>query len=266
MSTKIQWTDESWNPIIGCTKISEGCLNCYAEKMANRLSAIALSKSNEEIGFDISGIGNYSLVTNNGKWNGITKKVPSALEKPFHWKKPRKIFVCSMGDLFHESVPFEWIDQIFMIIAQLSRHTFQILTKRPDVMLKYFSRFKFKLFDTWEYEWPLNNVWLGVTTENQEQADKRISILLQIPAKVRFISCEPLLNEIHIERYLISGADGFPEEMDKYHDWIDWVIVGPETGPKARPMQKEWIDNLAIQCLNFDVPFFDKKDILGKGI
>lgn len=262
MSTKIEWTNETWNPIIGCTKISEGCTNCYAEKFAHRLASKALKDDSSEY-FDYSGIGAYAMVTLDGKWNGKTQIVPKALEKPLHWKKPRMIFVCSMGDLFHESIPFEWIDQVMEIIAMCPQHTFQVLTKRPKRMLEYFDNEPG--WTTVADEYPLPNLWLGVTVENQKHKN-RILDLLKCRAKIRFVSCEPLLSEINLYPFLDEYI-GPSETM--HYDWLNglnWVIAGPETGPGKRPMKKEWIELLYNQCQHYKVPFFDKKNILGKNI
>ncbi|MFA6281872.1 MAG: DUF5131 family protein, partial [Candidatus Omnitrophota bacterium] len=145
MSTKIEWTNETWNPVVGCSKISEGCENCYAEKMACRLTSMEYaeydrSHDGEASMSDAKPVGYYDSVTDLSKrqWNGRTVLVESALEKPLHWKKPRKIFVCSMGDLFHESVPFDWVDKVMAIIVLCPQHTFQVLTKRPERMAEYF--------------------------------------------------------------------------------------------------------------------------------
>lgn len=246
MGTKIQWTNETWNPIIGCSKISEGCQNCYAEKMAFRLAHIKNTGYYEKV-----------LAWNKamfGEWNGITHRNESALKKPLSWKKPRMIFVCSMGDLFHESVPFEWIDKVFTIMAMSPEHTFQILTKRPERMKEYIEEIHVETF---------KNIWIGVTAENQEQANKRIPVLLEIPAAKRFVSCEPLLSNIDLSfncQFIHEDNEGYGVDAIK---GLDWIIAGPETGPKARPMQKEWIENLYSQCELTNVPFFDKKNTLG---
>ena len=231
--SKIEWTNETWNPIIGCSKISAGCQNCYAEKMAHRLflnpkAPIA-----------------YAQVVYNGNWNGRTGFIHSALDKPLQWKKPRKIFVCSMGDLFHESVNFHAIIEVFEIISRCPQHTFQILTKRPERMKEFFE-FASNPFAN------LPNVWLGVTTENQEMANKRIPILMEIPAAKKFISVEPMLEQIDIRHWFVR--------LHWMHnvDPLDWVICGGETGLNARLIQAEWVKSLRDQCLKHDVPFFFK--------
>ena len=212
MGTKIRWTDETWNPVVGCTKVSEGCQNCYAEKMAFRLANMKKCKYREVVyGYDPK----YDKKA--GKWNGKTYCDESALDKPLHWKKPRRIFVCSMGDLFHESVPFEFIGKVMSVAAKHIGRThhlpkqsvFQFLTKRPERMLE---------FSKWASPngtpFP-DNFWLGVTAENQKEADKRIPILLQIPAAKRFVSVEPLLSKINIKKYLTNIPFGV--ECDYEH-------------------------------------------------
>lgn len=295
MSTKIEWCEETWNPIIGCSHISPGCDNCYAEKMAKRLARMSGTSYYREvvmIDFDT----NKASAT----WNGFTHLVESAFEKPLRWKKPRTIFVCSMGDLFHESVPFEWIDKV-MAIAAITPHTYLILTKRPERMKEYFSQDLNSLVARWENtgyfigvvddnedyfihnigypitnsqmcsEFPLSNVWLGVTAENQQQADKRIPLLLQIPAAKRFVSVEPMLGPVGL-RSIQSGNEEFINAligMKKFSaqhvavmpekcSMLDWVIVGGETGPNVRPMQPDWVRSLRDQCQSAGVPFFFK--------
>jgi protein gp37 len=171
-----------------------------------------------------------------------------------------------MGDLFHESVPFEWIDKIIDVIRWNKQHTFQILTKRPERMKGYFTEHvpdKYYM-ENGNY---LDNLWLGVTSENQEQANKRIPILLLIPAVKRFVSCEPLLSEIDFHQkhnnYFQGVVTENNGEIEFYGAAIHWVIAGPETGHNARPMQKEWIKGLQEQCKSAKVPFFDKKNTLG---
>jgi len=251
--TKIEWTNETWNPIIGCSKVSEGCLNCYAEKFAYRLSQNPITTKHYSNVLDL--VTGWKVF----RWNGKTALIESALEKPFHWKKPRMIFVCSMGDLFHESVPCEWINKVFNIIDQCPQHIFQILTKRPKRIIEFI-----KKVDMW---WDMKNVWWGITCENQKTADERISVLLEIPTKVRFVSCEPLLSEIDITEYLGKVPPGV--HNGKYLEWIDgvnWIIAGKETGHGARPMKIEWLKSLYEQCKSAGVPFFDKRNELGLNI
>ena len=243
MSTKINWTDETWNPIIGCSKISPGCKNCYAEKMAYRLSKIKHTEY-------------YGHVLHGKNWNGLTSyHFKEGLKKPLKWKKPRMIFVCSMSDIFHENVSFWWIDEVFEIIEKCPQHTFQILTKRPEIMQRYFSRNQCKIIP--------DNVWLGVTAENQEQANKRIPVLLQIPAKIHFVSVEPMLSEIdlfNVDNEINQKMSEIePKEMFFSADYIDWVICGGESGHNARLMSSEWARSLKDQCKEANVPFFFKQ-------
>lgn len=256
MSSKIEWTNESWNPIVGCSKVSEGCRNCYAERMARRLKAMGQKQ--------------YDRVVDENGWTGIAELVGDAMiMKPSTWKHPRKVFVCSMSDLFGESVLAVAIDEVMNAIQTYNRHTFQILTKRPERMAAYFS----------SHPVP-DNVWLGVTVENQEQADKRIPLLLQTPAQVRFVSIEPMLGPVDLKRYLLhefqpgdpdygwemecsaDGPDGmrqcgYPPDAHPIPG-ISWAICGGETGPGARPMHPDWVRNLRDQCVNAEVPFFFK--------
>lgn len=208
--TKIEWTDKSWNPMHGCTELSEACVNCYAKVMARRLQ-----------GNHVKGYENGFKVTLH----------PDKLNEPFAWKKPSMVFVCSMGDLFHKDVPFEYIDRIFDVIRKTPQHTYQILTKRAERMAEY--------FDTKPTP---KNVWLGVTCESKLHYD-RISHLRYIPATVRFISCEPLLGDVR-DIYLVG---------------IDWVITGGESGVCARRTPKEWFTNLRDACLRWNTPFFFKQ-------
>jgi protein gp37 len=208
--SKIEWTEATWNPSIGCDKVSAGCKFCYAETMALRLQAMGTA----------------------GYENGFEFKIlPNRLNHPVKIKKPTKFFVNSMSDLFHEKMPFEYLDEIFNIIRDTPQHTYQILTKREDNLEKYFTN---RIVP--------NNVWLGVTVEI-EKTKNRIDILRNIQAKIRFISIEPLLEDI--------GA------LDL--TGIHWVIVGGESGYKARPMQQEWVINIQEQCDNQEVSFFFKQ-------
>lgn len=216
----IEWTDATWNPVTGCTKVSPGCKHCYAETFAERWRGIPGHPY--EQGFDL-------------------KLHPDRLELPLHWKKPRRIFVNSMSDLFHEKVSFEFIEKIFCVMCNYytSHHTFQVLTKRPEKMIQYFKAVTRYAGLT---ELP-RNIWLGVSVENQEYADKRIPMLLKVPAAVRFLSCEPLLGPISL-----GNLNG-----------IHWVIVGGESGPGARPVQRDWVEDIKSQCIQYDVPFFFKQ-------
>ena len=211
MSTKIEWTEETWNPITGCTKISDGCKNCYAEKMAFRLQA--MGTKGYEKGFHLT-------------------LQPQRLEEPIKNKKTTFYFVNSMSDLFHEKVPFEYIDKVFDTIRKTPWHKYQILTKIADIMYNYF-----------QSRTVPDNAWIGVTAENQKQGKPRIDLLRKIDAKIHFLSIEPLLEDLG--------------ELDLTN--IQWVIVGGESGPNARPMKEEWVLNIQKQCDNKNVAFFFKQ-------
>lgn len=233
-TTKIEWAERVWNPVTGCDKVSPGCQNCYAERMAKRLRGRHGYPKDEPFKVTLH---------------------PDRLDQPLKWRKPSRIFVCSMGDLFHEDVPDEFIDQIFFKIVRAKRHNFLILTKRPLRMWKYIETFRVPI-TTGSYHKDFEHLWLGVTAENQEQADKRIPILLQIPAAVRFVSIEPMLEGISLAKWC------HPEEEETTHifgETFDWVIVGAESGAKRRPPQIEWIENIVEQCRNADVPIFVKQ-------
>lgn len=264
--TKIEWADQVWNPVTGCSKISEGCQNCYAERMAKRMAG------------------------RNGYPNEDPFKVtlhPDRLTDPIKWKRPRRIFVNSMGDLFHEEVDEEFIAKVFAIMNIASWHTFIVLTKRPQRMKELLNNEDFQFHCGWfesqavrelkienynrQYKWPFPNVWLGVTTENQAAADERIPLLLQTPAAIRLVSAEPLLEPI-LFYYEDGMTDCYP--LKGYYESltvnlgivaksgpmpkIDWLIAGGETGPGARPMHPDWVHNIKNQCLRDNVPFFFK--------
>jgi protein gp37 len=206
----IEWTESTWNPVTGCSKISAGCQNCYAERMAKRLQA--MGQANYKNGFQ------------------VTLHEP-LLELPLHWRKPQMIFVNSMSDLFHEEVPEDFIRTIFGVMQKASWHRFQILTKRVERAAAI----------TEKLPWP-DNVWMGVTVENADYLG-RIEYLRRIPASVRFLSLEPLIGPIPAIN--LKG--------------IDWVIVGGESGPGARPMKPEWVSKIKENCQKASVPFFFKQ-------
>lgn len=267
--TKIEWTDVTWNPIRGCKEVSPGCENCYAAAMAARFSGP---------GKPYEGLATFA----NGKprWTGDVLVVEKALTEPLRWKKPRRVFVNSMSDLFHKSIPDEVIDSIFAVMAMCPQHTFQILTKRPERMLAYLRQVASEgdmnrwacrsaemakspcapgIFD--DLEWPLPNVWLGVSVEDQERAS-RIDHLVQTPAAVRFISAEPLLGPLDLGKWISHpncslGSWDNPTIIDPPP--IDQVIVGGESGPHARPMHPNWARSLRDQCLSAGVPYFFKQ-------
>ncbi len=208
--SSIEWTESTWNPVTGCTKVSAGCANCYAERMAKRLHA--MGQANYVNGFRVT-------------------CHPHVLSLPLRWKKPQRIFVNSMSDLFHEDVPESFIREVFDVMARASWHQFQILTKRAARLANLGP----------ELAWP-SNVWMGVTVENAA-CTSRIAQLRSVPAAVRFLSMEPLLNN--------------PGDLDLAG--IDWVIVGGESGPGARPMDKQWVIDVKRQCQAAGVPFFFKQ-------
>lgn len=234
--TKIEWADKSWNPVVGCTKISPGCQNCYAERMAARLENIAYKTGNQKLHDKY-----YPTITYNGTWTGKVSLCPDALDEPLRWKKPSRIFVCSMGDLFHEDVEPSFIQDVFWKMEECSQHIFMVLTKRPERMRKLLH-----VFYKGSQRILPKHIWLGVTAENQEQADKRIPILLQIPAAVRFISYEPALGPVD---FGLVGGPGDP----------DWIIAGGESGPHARPAHPDWFRSAREQCQAAGVPFMFKQ-------
>ena len=209
-TTKIEWTDKTWNPITGCTKYSAGCAHCYAEVMARRLKAMGLKKY--QSGFELS-------------------LHEETLNEPLNWKKAHNIFVCSMSDLFHKDVPFEFVDKIMRVIEMTPQHRYQILTKRAERMYEYFQTRKVP-----------DNVWLGVTVECRS-VKSRIDLLRLIPAKIHFLSCEPLLESLGILD--LTG--------------IEWVIVGGESGQSARLMKEEWVIEIKKQVENQKSVFFFKQ-------
>ena len=222
-NTRIEWTDATWNPVAGCSIVSAGCVNCYAMEMAKRLQAMGVEK------YD-------GLTRRSGKrtiWNGIVREDRTALEIPLHWKKPKKIFVNSMSDLFHEGVSDAFISEVWQVMAATPRHYYQILTKRPERMREFVCS---KIKDV------MPNVWLGTSIENAEVSE-RADALRAIPAAIRFISFEPLI-----------GSVG-PINLRGIH----WAIVGGESGKSARPVREEWIDEIYDQCTRYETAFFFKQ-------
>lgn len=263
---KISWLNmpgyqpETWNPIVGCSKVSPGCDNCYAERMANRLThalgGLGTGKNQD------AWIG-YSDVITNSRWNGQTALIKSALHKPLTWQTPRIVFVCSMGDIFHESVNPGAFQMVLDRISRCRQHIFILLTKRPENVMPLMNRVG------WGLPFP-PNVWIGVTAENQEQANIRIPILLSIPAAKRFVSIEPMLGpvELGVIHYADANIDSLNGLYNTYPDgqWtqktikkLDWVICGGESGSKARPMHPDWVRSVRDQCASANVPFFFKQ-------
>lgn len=253
--TKIEWTERRWNPVTGCSKVSQGCKFCYAETMAKRF-------------------------WKNRKFTDILIHL-ERLREPIKWKKPGLVFVNSMSDLFHPSIPFQFIDLVFAVMAIAKNQTFQILTKRPERMIEYFifkdrdwkhpgmqadERIRFQTYHQFgkgippnEWSWPLKNVWLGISCEGQATADARIPILIKTPAAVRFISAEPLLGPIDFDKYFYASNldDNGIEGVESGN--IDWVIAGGESGTQARPMHPDWVRSIRNQCISAKVDFFFKQ-------
>ncbi len=310
LNTKIQWTDATWSPVTGCTKVSAGCKHCYAEAQFPRTA----SGQTITTGYRRAGCFGDRPVTRPRRFTDV-RCHPDRLDKPLHWRKPRRVFVNSMSDLFHEDVPDEFIDLVFGVMALTqhvgrcrardcdhegtcenvdppTQHTYQILTKRPERMRVYMqSLTRDRLTDGARASWaftdgafddlplPLPNVWLGVSVENQDHED-RIRILLDTPAAVRFVSAEPLLGPVDFSYGQLSGCDacctgdrcpGPPECMRRDRRSchvcngtasginLDWVIVGGESGPKARPCDVLWIRSIVEQCKAAGVACFVKQ-------
>jgi len=287
--TKIEWTEATWNPITGCSVTSPGCTNCYAMKLAGTRLAHHPSRTG------------LTTDTKAGPvWTGETRFNEEWLTQPLKWRRPRRIFVCAHGDLFHESVPDEWIDRVFAVMALAPQHTFQVLTKRAARMREYVSRHDTsKVGDSittnafWlnsatrgyrgsggSAVWPLPNVWLGVSVEDQTRADERIPDLLATPAAVRWLSCEPLLGpvilsdlyEVATGRLLDPLTGDWQDRVIERNNCylavnstygsgpkLDWIVVGGESGPGARPMHNDLAQSIVDQCMAADVPVFVKQ-------
>lgn len=229
-SSAIEWTEATWNPIVGCSKVSAGCKHCYAERMASRLVAIA--RAAENAGRNPGRTQNYvGTINRHGHWSGKLILDYSALEQPKQWKSPKTIFVNSMSDLFQEGVPLDFIQAVFEVMNSCPQHTFQVLTKRPHLAAKFAQKL------TWT-----SNIWIGTSVEDARYTG-RIKHLQKIPGAVRFLSIEPLLGAI--SKLPLSG--------------INWVIVGGESGPGARPMKKEWVRQIRDRCIAQGIPFFFKQ-------
>lgn len=300
-TSAIEWTDATWNPVRGCSRVSPGCVNCYAERQAARFAKDSL---------DPQGSGPFAgfvhKVNGHPAWTGKVELVEKHLTDPLHWKQPKRIFVNSMSDLFHEALPDETIDRAFAVMALCPQHAFQILTKRPERMLEWASR-KFVDGDvqvhandlrdrhriawpvqlaalagriSWDHAhgleksgdaliitdtavWPLPNVWLGVSVEDQQRADERIPLLLQTPAAVRFVSYEPALGPVDFGDYLghhLGCCWGPVGDCDcDTKGRLDWIIVGGESGPGARPFDLGWARETIAQCKAANVACFVKQ-------
>ncbi len=295
--TNISWTDKVWNPVVGCSRVSAGCENCYAETFANRLEAMGQARYK-----GLTVIGKHGA-----RWTGEVRQVPEVLAAPLGWRKGLRVFVNSMSDLFHEAVPFEYVAAVFGVMSACPQHKFQVLTKRPERALEFFawvdkrgtdgeSMFpddprEWRIHqllnvssrkagaDVWSHrggQWPLPNVHLGVSVEDQRRADERIPILLRCPAAVRWVSAEPLLGPISMwaddegvlrgPGVVVSGGmtpstpDNPPEGYDDSYPGLDWVVVGGESGAGHRPADPAWIDSIVSQCTAVGVPVFVKQD------
>jgi protein gp37 len=311
----INWTDQTWNPVRGCTRVSQGCTNCYAERMAARFSGL---------GEPYEGLAKNT--PQGPRWTGEVKLIPEHLRDPLRWQKPRRIFVNSMSDLFHEKLSDEAIAAVFGIMAAAGKHTFQVLTKRPDRMSRWFvwldqmaercasifpddslawrrahvlssaalrnalglassERKQLRAGELEARGWPLPNVWLGTTTEDQPAAEKRVPHLLETPAVVRFLSVEPMLGPVDLANIdvlagLSCAADLPPHPRIHLNAFtghlcgpdefmgarIHWVICGGESGPRARRMDPTWAEDVAKQCATAHVAFHFKQlgDVLAR--
>lgn len=275
-NSSIEWTDRTWNPVRGCSVVSPGCHRCYAMKQAHRFSGLGRAYE-----------GLTKLTSAGPQWTGVIRTVDAELLEPLSWRKPQRVFVNSMSDLFHDDVPDAFIDRVFAVMAARSIHTFQILTKRADRMRAYMSDplRHLTVIEAWSRtlprranrttiaNWPLPNVWLGVSVEDQKHADERIPQLLQTPAAVRFISAEPLLGRVDLADLSVDAYTKF-DALTGHKEWpsvvswsdnsdsgprLDWVIVGGESGAGARPFDVEWARSVVQQCRAADVPVFVKQ-------
>lgn len=254
-NSKIEWTDATWNVVIGCDKVSPGCDHCYAIRTAHRMQANP-NPAIAEV---------YAGTEADGEWTGKVNLIEKRLGLPLSWSRPRRIFVNAQSDLFHADVPNEFIARVWAVMATAGQHTFQILTKRPGRMRSLLSNEVFECeVDAFARELgfegyfglPLPNVWLGVSVEDQKRADLRIPQLLATPAAVRFLSCEPLLGPVDLVQSINQ------EPLAAYHfepGGIDWVIVGGESGPGARPMHPDWVRQLRETCTRSEVAFHFKQ-------
>lgn len=225
--SKIEWTDETWNPVTGCSKVSAGCQNCYAERFAKRLQSMGVHKYRH--GFKVT-------------------LHEDTLDEPKKWRKPRRVFVNSMSDLFHEAVPREFIQRVFKVMESHPQHQFQVLTKRPHRLSA----------EQCYYMSPRpDNVWIGTSVENQEVLQSRVAPLIYVDAKIRFLSIEPLIGKVSLDGWLFKMLDWTSMSGDVHS--INWVIVGGESGPGARPMKADWARSIRDQCQAAGVPFFFKQ-------
>ena len=278
MSTKIEWSEEVWNPIVGCSRVSAGCENCYAERVAHRAMQPA------HVGLTVMG-------KKGPRWNGTVRTLPERLSTPLRWRKPRRVFVNSMSDLFHEAVPFEFIAAVFGVMAACPRHTFQLLTKRPARAAEFFAwasslptqtgkgwrdgapvvgylgehalRLTGGRCNVWRKgplaPWPLPNVHIGVSVEDQATADERIPILLTLPAALRWISYEPAIGPVDFWGARYRSPKGGLHGAVSSWGGVNWIVVGGESGPGARPFDLAWARSTVAQCKAAGVPCFVKQ-------
>lgn len=269
--SSIGWTDSTWPIVVGCDRVSSGCAACYAIREARRLGA----NPNPQVSSVYAGLVERQP---NGQldWTGLVRCLPERLDWPLRWTRPRRIFVPSLGDLFHEDVPDDFIDQVFAIMRRTRRHTYQVLTKRPARMADYLRTPGRAAAITalaaartpagWPMPtvWPLPNVWLGTSVEDQRTAQARLPALATIRAPVRFVSFEPLLGPIDLHPWLGSGRfytpiGAFTEPLVYDGASFEWAIIGGESGPQARPMDPEWARDLMRQCRSRGVAVFVKQ-------
>jgi len=247
--TSIEWTDRTWNPTRGCSRVSEGCRNCYAERTATRFS-------------NPGGPFEDFIRADKPQWTGKVELIEKHLEDPLHWRKPQRVFVNSMSDLFHEALPYEAKARVLSVIREATWHTHQVLTKRPFNMLRTMTRFYREWIDNIGPN-PLPHLWLGVSVEDQATADERIPLLLKTPAAVRFVSYEPALGPVDFSRYLPGRVNehwtGHADESPRSEWGLDWIIVGGESGPEARPFDIAWARNTVAQCKAAGVACFVKQ-------
>jgi len=248
--SKIEWTNATWNPVRGCAKVSEGCRNCYAMRQAHRTNFLGGAYE-----------GLTEIINGRPQWNGNISMVPKLLDWPLRKRKPLKIFVNSMSDLFHDDVPESFIRSVFVTMAAARHHIFQVLTKRAVRMQEILAQWSKDGLTLREgYGTALPNVWLGISAEDQATADERIPLLLQTPAVVRFISYEPALGPLYLDQWLWSHTKDDEGVKDSQPSgMIGWVIAGGESGPGARPSHPDWFRSLRDQCQAAGVPYFFKQ-------
>lgn len=287
-NSDIEWTDATWNPLAGCTRASAGCDNCYAAVMAWRLGNMA--RADLAAGREPGGRRKYLDVatkTPSGRvaFNGTINLDESALDEPRTWRKPRRVFVNSMSDLFHKDVHPGFIYQVFKVMEETPQHTYQVLTKRPENIMPAMRLYGIGGATPQARPWPAN-VWIGTSVEDQRAAEERIPHLLKVPARVRFLSCEPLLGPVDLGRWVKAGGepldwtpdgDAPPGDYNSVlQQWetrsddggINWVIAGGESGPRSRPMEPAWAESLRDQCRDAGVAFYMKqmgRVVAGKG-